>query len=296
MISYNKDIVCEEYLKYLNKQNLNKSSILAYYLDFKILLNEIETDLNEIFKLSNIYKFINSPTIKYSTMKRRRVSIKKILIFLKQNSYITDIDYLMANIKNHSSVIENISINEDVLSDYQVKKILNFNEISTNFLRDKAILETIYTLGLRTDELINLKLENIDINLRLISFYRGPIKKTIPLDISYNEALIKYVTSERNISHSDSEYLFLSRNNDKFSRQSIWKIINKISKKSGIDIKVTPKILRKSFAISLVKKGAPIDFVSDFFGVKNINYLLKENVDKNEYYDLMKFFINNNTE
>ena len=293
-MSYNNsDNIFEDYLEYLNNQKLNKSSVMSYYFDFKIHLNENDLNLKKAFELSNINKFINNPTIKSSTKKRRRVSIKKILMFLDQKGYISDINYLIANIKSLNSVNEIELESQEILTEKEIQRLLDFNENYSNFLRDKSIIETIYTLGLRTDELINLKIKDIDINLKLLSFYRTSIKKTITLNCKYNSSLINYIIKERSKIPTASEYLFLSRNSDKFSRQSIWKIINKISRNSGIEVKVTPKILRKSFAVSLLKKGVPVSVLSDFFGVENMNFLLKENIDRNQYFDLMEYYKSN---
>lgn len=290
MSFYRRDNILEDYLNYLNNLKLNKSSVLSYYFDFKIYLIQNNMDIKSATETKNIIGFINDPTIKFSTKKRRHVSIKKILLFLDQKGYIDDINCLLSNIKYNNTISETAVANEDILSEEQIQKLLDFNTVYSNFSRDKAIIETIYTLGLRTEELINIEIKDVDINLRLLSFYRNSTKKTLTLDNKYNSSLINYIINDRTSVPLASKYLFVSRNNDKFSRQSIWKIINKVAQISGIKAKVTPKILRKSFAISLVKKGVPVGVVSEFFGVQNINFLLRENIDKREYFDLAKYY------
>jgi Site-specific recombinase XerD len=87
----------------------------------------------------------------------------------------------------------------------------------------------------------------------------------------------------------ETDYLFLNKNKEKLSRQSVWKIIAKYAENQNIETKVNPKILRKSFALHLIKNGVSINTVSEIFGIDNLNFLLREADNKQSYIEIKDF-------
>lgn len=128
---------------------------------------------------------------------------------------------------------KSIVSSDNVLSEEEIDILLNTTNDSIS-LRDKAIIETIYTLGFRTSEIVELKLNDIDLNLNLISIYRNSIKKTLSLDNNINSSLINYLNYERLKNNLETDYLFLNKNKEKLSRQSVWKNNCKVCRKIKI--------------------------------------------------------------
>lgn len=282
----------DEYYFYLSKQNIKKNTVLAYYFDFKNYLDISEAvELDELFKVDYLREFINQSSISESTKKRRLASIKKAYFYLTQNSLIAKDIKFFSNLKSIKIEKKSILSSDNILSEEEIDILLNTPNDSIS-LRDKAIIETIYTLGFRTSEIVELKLNDIDLNLNLISIYRNSIKKTLSLDNDINSSLINYLNYERLKNNLETDYLFLNKNKEKLSRQSVWKIIAKYAENQNIETKVNPKILRKSFALHLIKNGVSINTVSEIFGIDNLNFLLREADNKQSYIEIKDFFKN----
>ena len=282
----------DEYYFYLSKQNIKKNTVLAYYFDFKNYLDISEAvELDELFKVDYLREFINQSSISESTKKRRLASIKKAYFYLTQNSLIAKDIKFFSNLKSIKIEKKSILSSDNILSEEEIDILLNTPNDSIS-LRDKAIIETIYTLGFRTSEIVELKLNDIDLNLNLISIYRNSIKKTFSLDNDINSSLINYLNYERLKNNLETDYLFLNKNKEKLSRQSVWKIIAKYAENQNIETKVNPKILRKSFALHLIKNGVSINTVSEIFGIDNLNFLLREADNKQSYIEIKDFFKN----
>lgn len=282
----------DEYYFYLSKQNIKKNTVLAYYFDFKNYLDISEAvELDELFKVDYLREFINQSSISESTKKRRLASIKKAYFYLTQNSLIAKDIKFFSNLKSIKIEKKSILSSDNILSEEEIDILLNTPNDSIS-LRDKAIIETIYTLGFRTSEIVELKLNDIDLNLNLISIYRNSIKKTLSLDNDINSSLINYLNYERLKNNLETDYLFLNKNKEKLSRQSVWKIIAKYAENQNIESKVNPKILRKSFALHLIKNGVSINTVSEIFGIDNLNFLLREATNKQSYIEIKDFFKN----
>lgn len=282
----------DEYYFYLSKQNIKKNTVLAYYFDFKNYLDISEAvELDELFKVDYLREFINQSSISESTKKRRLASIKKAYYYLTQNSLIAKDIKFFSNLKSIKIEKKSILSSDNILSEEEIDILLNTPNDSIS-LRDKAIIETIYTLGFRTSEIVELKLNDIDLNLNLISIYRNSIKKTLSLDNDINSSLINYLNYERLKNNLETDYLFLNKNKEKLSRQSVWKIIAKYAENQNIETKVNPKILRKSFALHLIKNGVSINTVSEIFGIDNLNFLLREADNKQSYIEIKDFFKN----
>ena len=282
----------DEYYFYLSKQNIKKNTVLAYYFDFKNYLDISEAvELDELFKVDYLREFINQSSISESTKKRRLASIKKAYYYLTQNNLIAKDIKFFSNLNSIKIEKKSIVSSDNVLSEEEIDILLNTTNDSIS-LRDKAIIETIYTLGFRTSEIVELKLNDIDLNLNLISIYRNSIKKTLSLDNNINSSLINYLNYERLKNNLETDYLFLNKNKEKLSRQSVWKIIAKYAENQNIESKVNPKILRKSFALHLIKNGVSINTVSEIFGIDNLNFLLREADNKQSYIEIKDFFKN----
>jgi len=282
----------DDYYLYLSKQNIKNNTVLAYYFDFKNYLETSEpVELDNLFRVDHLIEFISQSSISESTKKRRLASIKKAYYYLTQNNIVANDIKFLSNLNSINIEKKSIVSSDNILSEEEIDILLNTPNDSIS-LRDKAIIETIYTLGLRTSEIVELKVRDIDLNLNLISIYRNSIKKTFSLDSDINSSLINYLNYERLEFKLETNYLFLNKNKEKLSRQSVWKIIAKYAENQNIETKVNPKILRKSFALHLIKNGVSINTVSEIFGIDNLNFLLREASNKQSYIEIKDFFKN----
>jgi len=146
-----------------------------------------------------------------------------------------------------------------VLSKNEVKKILN----SCDNMKHKCILMLIYSAGLRRSELINLKILDIDSERMVINIKGAKGKKDRISLLSDNllQLLRKYYKK-----YIPKVYLFEGQNGGKYSPTSVANILKKASLKAGIKKKVTPHMLRHSFATHLLEQGTDLRYIQELLG------------------------------
>jgi len=160
------------------------------------------------------------------------------------------------------------------LSFEEVEKLLSLPDESSEIgLRDKAILETMYATGLRVSELINLKLENLNLEHGYLKCSgKGGKERIIPLGKIANQKIRDYLkfSREKLLKGEKSEFLFINYRGEKLTRQGLWKIIKNYASQIGLRSKITPHILRHSFATHLLEKGADLRSVQLMLGHSQI--------------------------
>jgi integrase/recombinase XerD len=140
-------------------------------------------------------------------------------------------------------------------------------------LRDKAMIELLYATGLRVSELIRVKIEDLVLDagfLRTIG--KGSKERIVPFGDSARDWIVLYMERGRpdHDKHGDRT-LFLSNRGRGMSRQSVWLKIVKYSKKAGIRAKISPHVLRHSFATHLLENGADLRSVQMMLGHSDIS-------------------------
>lgn len=135
-------------------------------------------------------------------------------------------------------------------------------------LRDKAMLELLYATGIRVSELINLKLEDINLSVGFLVCRDGQRERTIPFGKKASKALNAYLTQARAelLKGQESCWLFTNCNGKAMTRQGFWKIIKYYGEKAGIQADITPHSLRHSFAAHLLRSGTDIQAVQAMLG------------------------------
>ena len=146
-----------------------------------------------------------------------------------------------------------------VLSKNEVKKILSVCEN----IKHKSILMLIYSAGLRRSESINLKITDID-SERMVINIRGGKGKKDRISLLSDHMLVLLRNYYR--AYRPKDYLFEGQNGGKYSPTSIANILKKASLKAGIRKKVTPHILRHSFATHLLEQGTDLRYIQELLG------------------------------
>ena len=139
-------------------------------------------------------------------------------------------------------------------------------------LRDKAMLEVLYAAGLRVSELVQLKPQ--DLNLEegfLICRGKGGKERIVPLGVSAVYAVKDYLINGRpRLDKNASSALFLTRRGGPFTRQGFWKLLREYAGKAGFEARISPHILRHSFATHLLERGADLRSVQLMLGHSQI--------------------------
>ena len=163
----------------------------------------------------------------------------------------------------------------DVLSFEEIENIIAQIDLSTaEGGRNKAILETMYSCGLRVSELVNLKLSQLYLDVGFIRVIgKGNKERLVPIGSS----AIKYIGIYRNnirvhlpIQSGEEDILFLNRRGRRLTRVMIFLIIKDLVKKAGITKNISPHTFRHSFATHLVEGGADLRAVQEMLGHESI--------------------------
>jgi integrase/recombinase XerD len=155
----------------------------------------------------------------------------------------------------------------------EVESLLSQPEEETvRGIRDKAMLELLYATGLRATELVLLKIK--DLNLEdgfLLCLGKGGKERLVPIGESAVEAVRKYLDEARpKLLKQSSEFLFVTQRGGAFTRQGFWKLLKGYARKAGLDLKISPHILRHSFATHLLERGADLRSVQLMLGHSQI--------------------------
>ena len=163
----------------------------------------------------------------------------------------------------------------DVLSEKEISLIINAIQESSQFYqRDKAIIEMLYSCGIRVTELCNLEMPNLFIDEDLIRVMgKGNKERLLPLGVRSKKYVSEYIKHSRNshIKKSGSSFVFVSRNGNQLTRAMINIILNKWTQVSGLKKSVSPHKLRHSFATHLLEGGADLRFVQALLGHSDIS-------------------------
>lgn len=231
-----------------------------YFSDKKTTKDLAETDLYEFLK----YELSIGHSV--STALRRLSSTKNFYLFLKKDGLFE------GNIPDIETPKKPKHL-PNCLSEEEVEALLNAPDINTSSgLRDKAMLETMYSSGLRVSELLMLEKGQVNLTKGVITvFGKGAKERKVPVSDYAIDFIKQYIKDVRNKNENKgSKYLFLSKKGEPLSRIYFFKQVKKYSELAGITTNVSPHTLRHSFATHLLNHGAQLRIVQGMLGHTNI--------------------------
>ena len=231
-----------------------------YFSDKKDTNDLLETDLYEFLK------FELSLGKSVSTALRRLSSTRSFYLFLKKEGYF------IGNIPDIETPKKPKHL-PNCLSEEEIDRLLEAPDLtSPSGIRDRAMLETMYSSGLRVSELLNLKRGQVNLNKCIITvFGKGAKERKVPIAEYAVEYIKKYINEVRNKSEfKKSDYLFLNRSGNPLSRVYFFKKVREYAELAGIEMTISPHTLRHSFATHLLNHGAQLRMVQGMLGHTNI--------------------------
>ncbi len=263
--------ISKKFATYLNyEKGLSKATISAYLSDLedffyfcsKSKIVYLKVDRQDIL---NYLETIQDAKYTSSTICRRLVTLKTFYRFLYREHLIPDeVTDVIQSPKLWHKLPEFLSIS-------QVDKLLNFFDHEDPLsIRNRAMIELIYSCGLRVSEVINLKLADLnnEDNLIFIRQSKRDKDRFVPFGKEAKERLNFYFENARLalVKSEEVAWLFPSINGRKLTRARVWKLISEAAKLCGIDKNVHPHTLRHSFATHLLLNGADLRVIQELLG------------------------------
>lgn len=260
----------ESFLEYLSlEKKYAVHTITAYKTDLLAFKDFIETeykvvDLTEVHypQIRTWIVALVNQKISNTTINRKISSLKSFYKFLQKTEQIE---------KNPLLKHKSLKTPKKVQVPFTVKEISNAIDINTeenNFtsLRNKLLIELLYSTGIRRTELINLKDRDINVAERTIKVLGKRNKERyVPLLATVIQTLKGYQKEKNKISVK-SEYLFITSKGNKIYETLVYRIINSYFSRVSEKVKKSPHILRHSFATHLLNEGADLNSVKELLG------------------------------
>lgn len=262
----------ERFLYYLTvEKGLSANTLEAYRRDIQKFNVYLESGGKSIinFKRSDLVSFITNlrdSGNQASTLARNIASLRGLCKFLLMEGIIKE------------DPVENLSTPKGWK---RVPKILGIEDVSSLLekphgeklsLRDKAILEIIYSSGLRASEVVNMKTGDINFEAGFITIQgKGSKERVIPVNETALKTLKRYIEELRPVllNKKTSHYLFLRKGGKPMTRQRLWQLIKMYSKE--LSIKISPHTLRHCFASHLLDGGADLRALQKMLGHTDIS-------------------------
>lgn len=257
------------YMKYISiERMLSKNTTDSYYRDLIDFFEYVNKPYKKITKndinnyIINISKDKNSKTVN-----RHIVSIRNYF------KYLTKYGYIKENPCDDIVGVKMPKTIPHVLNEDEINKLLDIKCENAIDYRNKAMLELMYSSGLRVSELLNLEVNDIDFDMNVVRcFGKGSKERIIPIDDVATICLNNYINIYRNtlLKNENSNVLFLNAHGKKLSRQGFFKILKNIALEKGINKELSPHTIRHSFATHLINHGADLRSVQTMLGHENI--------------------------
>lgn len=265
------------YKAYLQlERSLSDNSVQAYVRDiekltqFLQLTHIIKTpDQLELKDLQHFIKYINELGMTATSQSRIISGIRSFYKYCFIENIVKKDPSLLLEAPRTKRTLP------DVLSFEEIESIINAIDLSTpEGSRNKAILEVLYSCGLRVTELVNLQLSNLYLDIGYIRvFGKGDKERLVPI----GQSAVKHITIYKNeirvhvpIKKGHEDILFLNRRGAKLTRVMIFLLLKDLVKKTGINKNISPHTFRHSFATHLVEGGADLRAVQEMLGHESI--------------------------
>ena len=265
------DILIDQYLNYLLiEKGLSKKTLESYSRDlirYRVFLQNnkirrISPDDTALI-LKHLISLRNAGLVARSRA-RHLVAIRGFYRFMVQEKILKHDPARLVDLPKSSLKLP------DVLSVDEVSQLLESPDTEKpRGARDSAMLELLYAAGLRVSELVNLKMQDVNLEAGFVRvFGKGSKERVVPIGLYAREKIDAYIQKSRNklLKNQASPYLFVARAAKPFTRQGFWKLLRKYAVQARLNKKVTPHSLRHSFASHLLEGGADLRAVQVMLG------------------------------
>lgn len=265
----------EPYLEFCRyRKELDAKTLKAYRIDLRqffefVLDNNPDKQKIESY-ITNLHK-----EYKKKTVKRKIASIKAFFCYLETEEIVTEVNpfhKIKVKFKETFTLPKTIPRKD-------IEKLLNYmyqleyqSTVKQKFLlRDISIIETFFATGMRVYELSNLKTEDIDLNTGVVKIMgKGSKERNVYIvNKDVRKLLSSYYKTNKEAIDSNA-YFFINSRGDRYTEQSIRKMIKKYTESANITLHITPHMFRHSVATYLLEEGVDVCYIREILGHSSI--------------------------
>lgn len=271
------EIYIQEYENYLKlERSLSENSVEAYVHDVVKLKQFLEISNRDIsvlqvatVDLQDFIKYINELGMSAHSQARIISGLKSFYKFMMHEGEMD---------RDPAALLEAPKLGRklpDTLEVHEIDKILEaIDHSKPEGMRNRAMLETLYSSGLRVTELINLKISNIHFEIGFIRVVgKGNKERLVPIGrdaLKYINIYREEVRVHLGVEKGHEAFLFLNRRGKQLTRQMVFMVIKDLVTKAGLNKIVSPHTFRHSFATHLIEGGADLRAVQEMLGHESI--------------------------
>jgi tyrosine recombinase XerC len=264
------DKYIEKFMRYLEiEKNYSAHTILNYKLDledFKKFCGEIDFEKIDYLFLRKYLAVLKEKSLGNRSVGRHLSTLRSFFRFLTRENYLKTNPILMLSSPKLEKHLPSF------MTEAEVGKLIESafakDDKDERGLRDRAILETFYSSGLRISELVALDLNDIDFISGIVKVLgKGRKERIVPIGDAALRSIRSYIDKRK----KKSEIVFLNKNGARISTRGVRNIVEKYLKFSGAHQGVSPHTFRHSFATHLLNRGADLRTVQELLGHANLS-------------------------
>lgn len=259
----------DEYLRYLAaERGASEHTIRSYRKDLSTFFEHIRSEV-EAVDIMDVRGFIAkqmSDGLKKSTVGRRLATIRSFFKFLQREGYVKTNPAKLVNTPKMPRLLPKFLTVDDVFSLIEKPEGIGFCPA-----RDKAILELLYSSGLRVSELSGMNTDDLNIKEGLVKVRgKGKKERIVPVGRKAREALKSYMI-ERVLLKKKDRALFLNRSGTRLTDRGVRRIVVKYARAILLDSRIGPHTLRHTFATHLLQGGADLRVIQELLGHSSLS-------------------------
>ena len=261
------------FFDYLSKEkNFSRNTIIAYRKD----LETFKLFCLDHYEISNISK-VSYPIIRDWIINLSEKNLSPLTINRKISSLNKYYDFLLKTQVNKVSPLKNhkrLKVQKKLIIPFSEDEVFKVIDVFSNDFEGKRnllIVDTLYSTGIRRDELINIKLNDVFLSENLIKVLGKRNKeRLVPVLGNLNKRIKDYLSLRKEVSLSSS-YLFITNKGKSIGPSLVYRVVKKYFSKVSTKVKTSPHVLRHSFATHMLNNGADINSIKEIMGHSSLS-------------------------
>ncbi len=272
--------IVKEYASYLLYQkNYSKKTIDSYTRDINKFLDFMN---NENYTLNSVDSTLIRNFLAHETLDgiskrsnaRRVIALRQFYEYLVKNNYVEFNPFIIISTPKVDKKLPEFMYLEEI------NNLFELNSQRKDFLmhRDQAIIELLFSSGLRVSELVNLTLQDLNLKERMMRIVgKGNKERIVPFSLKTQKTLSVYLENTRKQLISDSgnmigtNYVFLNSRGEKLTTRGVEYILQEIENKTGVTLSLHPHKFRHSFATHLLNQGLDLRTIQELMGHSSLS-------------------------